>query len=69
MRERYCEIAAQCDKGTMLQMKSASDCMEKHNRYMVNHEDYSTGNTIKYAQKQEKKVIRINPSSFTVEEL
>ena len=79
MRERYYEIAAQCDKETMLQTKYTPDCMEKRNRYMVDHADYiiavwdgkpsSTGNTVKYAQKQEKKIIVIDPSTLTVDEL
>lgn len=78
-RERYFEIVAQCDKETMLQTKYTPDCMEKRNRYMVDHADYiiavwdgkpsGTGNTIKYAQKQEKKIIVIDPSMLTVDEL
>lgn len=79
MRERYYEIAAQCDKETMLQTKYTPDCMEKRNRYMVDHADYiiavwdgkpsGTGNTVKYAQKMEKKIIVIDPSTLTVDEL
>lgn len=79
MRERYYEIAAQCDKETMLQTKYTPDCMEKRNRYMVDHADYiiavwdgkpsGTGNTVKYAQKQEKKIIVIDPSTLTVDGL
>ena len=78
-RERYFEIVAQCDKETMLQTKYTPDCMEKRNRYMVDHADYiiavwdgkpsGTGNTIKYAQKQEKEIIVIDPSMLTVDEL
>lgn len=79
MRERYYEIAAQCDKETMLQTKYTPDCMEKRNRYMVDNADYiiavwdgkpsGTGNTVKYAQKQEKPIIVIKPSSLTVDAL
>lgn len=79
MRERYYEIAAQCDKETMIQTKYTPDCMEKRNRYMVDHADYiiavwdgkpsGTGNTVKYAKKQEKPIIVINPSSLTVDAL
>lgn len=79
MRERYYEIAAQCDKETMLQTKYTPDCMEKRNRYMVDNADYiiavwdgkpsGTGNTVKYAQKQKKKIIVIDPSTLTVDEL
>lgn len=79
MRERYYEIASQCDKETMLQTKYTPNCMEKRNRYMVDHADYiiavwdgkpsGTGNTVKYAQKHEKEIILIDPSTLTVEGL
>ena len=39
-RERYYNIAAKCDKETMLQREYTSDCMDKRNRYMVDHADY-----------------------------
>ncbi|MFR9253761.1 MAG: SLOG family protein [Oscillospiraceae bacterium] len=63
-RERYYNIAAKCDKETMLQREYTSDCMDKRNRYMVDHADYilavwngcpsGTGNTVRYAHKKGK---------------
>lgn len=79
LREQYYDIAAQCDKETMLQTKYTPDCMNKRNRYMVDHADYiiavwngtpsGTGKTVKYAQQQEKKIILIDPASLTVDRL
>ena len=58
-RERYYDIAAQCDKETMLQSHYSPDCMDKRNRYMVDHADFiiavwdgrssGTGKTVQYA--------------------
>ena len=39
-RERYYNIAAKCDKETMLQREYTPDCMDKRNRYMVDQADY-----------------------------
>ena len=75
-RERYYNIAAKCDKETMLQREYTSDCMDKRNRYMVDHADYilavwngcpsGTGNTVRYAHKKGKPIIVINPASLDV---
>ena len=75
-RERYYDIAAQCDKETMLQCHYSPDCMDKRNRYMVDHADYilavwngcpsGTGNTVRYAHKKGKSIIVINPDSLDV---
>ena len=75
-RERYYNIAAKCDKETMLQREYTSDCMDKRNRYMVDHADYilavwngcpsGTGNTVRYAHKMSKSIIVINPASLEV---
>lgn len=75
-RERYYDIAAQCDKETMLQSHYSPDCMDKRNRYMVDHADYilavwngcpsGTGNTVRYAHKKGKSIIVINPDSLDV---
>lgn len=75
-RERYYNIAAKCDKETMLQREYTPDCMEKRNRYMVDHADYilavwngspsGTGKTVRYAHQQGKPVITINPVSLDV---
>ena len=75
-RERYYNIAAKCDKETMLQREYTPDCMENRNRYMVDHADYilavwngspsGTGKTVRYAHQQGKPVIIINPVSLNV---
>lgn len=75
-RERYYNIAAKCDKETMLQREYTPDCMDKRNRYMVDHADYilavwngcpsGTGNTVRYAHKMSKSIIVINPASLEV---
>ena len=75
-RERYYNIAAKCDKETMLQREYTPGCMEKRNQYMVDHADYilavwngrpsGTGNTVRYAQKKGKFVIVIDPVSLDV---
>ena len=75
-RERYYNIAAKCDKETMLQREYTPDCMDKRNRYMVDHADYilavwngcpsGTGNTVRYAHKKGKSIIVINPVSIDV---
>ena len=74
--EIYNNIAAKCDKETMLQREYTSDCMDKRNRYMVDHADYilavwngcpsGTGNTVRYAHKKGKSIIVINPVSLDV---
>lgn len=38
-REHYYDIAAQCDKETMLQSHYSPGCMDKRNRYMVDRSD------------------------------
>jgi uncharacterized phage-like protein YoqJ len=73
-RERYYRIAEQCDKETMLQHHYDKDCMQKRNRYMVDSSDIiiavwngkpsGTGNTVRYAQEQEKTVIVIDPQTL-----
>ena len=75
-RERYYNIAAKCDKETMLQREYTPDCMDKRNRYMVDHADYilavwngcpsGTGNTVRYAHQKSKTIIVINPVSLDV---
>ena len=64
------------DKETMLQREYTPDCMDKRNRYMVDHADYilavwngcpsGTGNTVRYAHKKGKSIIVINPASLEV---
>ena len=79
MRERYYGIAAQCDKETLLQTHYTPDCMDKRNRYMVDHADYiiavwdgkpsGTGKTVMYAQSKGKVIIKVNPATLTVDRL
>lgn len=79
MRERYYDIAAQCDKETLLQTHYTADCMDKRNRYMVDHADYiiavwdgkpsGTGKTVMYARSKGKIIIKIDPTTLTVERL
>lgn len=76
LRDRYFNIAARCDKETMLQHHYTTDCMQRRNRYMVNHADYilavwdgrpsGTGNTVAYARSTGKQVIIIDPETNTV---
>lgn len=73
-RDRYFDIAAKCDKETMLQAHYSRDCMEKRNRYMVDHSDIliavwdgrpsGTGKTVRYAQDCGKTVRVIDPKSI-----
>jgi uncharacterized phage-like protein YoqJ len=36
-RDRYYDLAAKCDKETLLQYHYTDDCMARRNRYMVDH--------------------------------
>lgn len=76
MRERYRKLLDRCDRRTVLQARYTPDCMEKRNRYMVDHADCiiavwngkpgGTGNTVKYAERQKIPVILIDPISLAV---
>ena len=79
-RERYYDIAAQCDKETMLQSHYSPDCMDKRNCYMVDHADFiiavwdgrpsGTGKTVTYARsKNGKSIIVIDPVTLAVRRL
>ena len=79
-RERYYDIAAQCDKETMLQSHYSPDCMDKRNRYMVDHADFiiavwdgrpsGTGKTVTYARDRNgKSIIVIDPVTLAIERL
>ena len=77
LRDRYFDIAARCDKETLIQKQYTSDCMHKRNRYMVDQADFiiavwdgrpsGTGKTVQYAQNQGKIVKVINPKSLMVD--
>lgn len=76
LRERYYNIASQCDKETMLQTHYTPDCMQKRNRYMVDQSDIilavwngrpsGTGYTVRYARNTEKSIIIIDPITLSV---
>lgn len=79
-RERYYDIAAQCDKETMLQSHYSPDCMDKRNRYMVDHADFiiavwdgrpsGTGKAVTYARgRTGKSIIAIDPVTLAVRRL
>ena len=76
-RDRYYDIAAKCDKETMIQRQYTPDCMHKRNRYMVDQADFiiavcdgrysGTGKTVQYAQRQGKPIVIINPKTQRIE--
>ena len=76
LRDRYFDIASKCDKETLIQTHYSPDCMDKRNRYMVDHADVliavwdgrpsGTGKTVRYAHQQGKSVIVIDPVSLDV---
>lgn len=73
-RKRYFRIIEKADKETIIQTQYTNGCMEKRNRYMVEHSDYviavwdgspsGTGKTVRYAQARNKPVIIINPNTL-----
>ena len=75
-RNRYFGIVAQCDKETLLQTHYTPDCMQKRNRYMVEHADLilavwdgqpsGTGMTVTYAHSLGKPVWTLDPNTFSV---
>ena len=72
------DIASKCDKETLIQTHYTPDCMDKRNRYMVDHADVliavwdgspsGTGKTVRYAHQQGKSVITINPRTLCIEQ-
>ena len=76
-RDIYYDLLAKCDKETLLQQNYTSDCMQKRNEYMVANSDYviavwngkpsGTGNTVKYAMKNNKMVLLVNPQTLEIE--
>ena len=75
-RNRYFKIVEQCDKETLLQTHYTPDCMQKRNRYMVEHADFvlavwdgspgGTGMTVNYAHTLNKVVWTLNPNTFSI---
>ena len=70
-RKRWFSIVERCDKETMLQTRYTADCMQKRNRYMIDHSDYviavwngrpsGTGSTVTYAREHGKEIVVIAP--------
>ena len=60
-RERYYNIAAKCDKETMLQREYTSDCMDKRNRYMVDHADYIYSRSMEWMPQRYREHCEICP--------
>jgi uncharacterized phage-like protein YoqJ len=75
-RERYYDVAAKCDKETMLQKPYTKDCFQRRNQYMVDSSDFviavwngnpsGTGQTVRYAQSKNKTITIINPFSMEI---
>lgn len=76
-RAVYARILAQCDRQTLLQTAYTRGCMQKRNRYMVNHADCvlavwngipsGTGSTVKYARAKQVPVLLLDPLCLQVE--
>lgn len=76
-RDVYYDLISKCDKETLLQQKYSSDCMRKRNEYMVDNSDYviavwngkpsGTGNTVKYARKNNKMVLLVVSQTLEIE--
>lgn len=75
-RNRFLHIVRNSDIKTLLQNKYTPDCMQKRNQYMVLNSNYiiavwngesgGTKNTLVYAMKLNKKIIRINPVTMEI---
>ena len=76
-RERYFGILEKCDEETMLQTRYTKDCMQKRNRYMVDHSNHvlavwdgsfrsGSGQTVRYAQKMGKIITIIRPDTLEI---
>lgn len=79
LRDRYFDIAAHCDKESMLQTRYTKDCIDRLGRYMVNRSDLlvavwdgtpsCTARTVGYARSQNKPVIAIHPGTLRMQRL
>lgn len=73
-QKRYHKILKKCDDIIILSEVYYKECMNDRNKYMVDHssvviacyngEASGTGNTVKYAKAQGKKVRIINPDDY-----
>lgn len=75
-KQRYFNILLKCDRKNILQKNYSPKCMLRRNRYMVDASDIvlavwngeagGTGSTVKYAEKQNKRIITIDPSKYFI---
>lgn len=76
-RERYYEIAEQCDDTITLQYTYTRDCMKRRNQYMVDHSEYvlavwsgvartGTGQTVRYARSWGRQITVVNPNTLEI---
>ena len=76
-RERYFDLLSECNDVITLQAHYTPTCMFERNRYLVDHAGYllavydngingGTAYTVKYAQKQGRKIISIHPDTLDV---
>ena len=73
-QKRYKNLLKKCDKVIILQENYTADCMNKRNKYMVEHSSVviacfngkpsGTGNTIRFAKENGCKVRIINPEDY-----
>jgi len=73
-QKRYKHLLKKCDKVIILQDNYTTDCMNKRNKYMVEHSSVviacfngkpsGTGNTIRIAKEKGCKVRIINPEDY-----
>lgn len=76
-RERYYDIAAQCDEETMLQTHYSPGCIDKCGRYMTDRADVvlavctnrpgRAARMVSYARNQGKTVVILNPTALEKE--
>ncbi len=72
---RYNSILKQCDNIIVLQDAHTSDCMQKRNRYMVEHSKCviaiwnGTGSAVKYALSKKLSVTVLHPCTYSVRTL
>lgn len=76
-RETYADILDRADEVVTLSESYTPGCMMQRNRWMVDHaevlvavcngsEKGGTANTLRYAEKQKRRIYWIDPQSFTV---
>lgn len=74
------KVLGMCDEVFMVSDEPFTNwCMQKRNEWMVDNSDYvvavwdgstgGTGNCVKYAKKEEKRIVCLNPKNFTVKRL